>query len=69
MIGFGLALLGVARNDVVDRVRDLREPPRRRMGLCVMVVAAAVLCWASVTTAMPCAHHVVELAEAAAGRG
>ncbi|WP_261575759.1 M56 family metallopeptidase [Frankia gtarii] len=55
--------LGAAHHDVIDRVRDLLEPPRRQARTGVLFVLAATLCWASATALVLYVFRVVELSE------
>ncbi|ONH21993.1 M56 family metallopeptidase [Pseudofrankia asymbiotica] len=59
--------LGAAHHDVVDRVRDLLEPPRRRSRAAVPLALAALLCWASVIALALYTFSVVELSESTLG--
>jgi Zn-dependent protease with chaperone function len=56
--------LGAAHNDVVDRIRDLMDPPRRRLLIGILLTVATALCWASTATVVLYTHGVIELAEA-----
>lgn len=58
--------LGAAHHDVVDRVRDLLEPTRRRRRHGVLVAIAVMLCWASVTALTLHTFTVVEFCETVA---
>jgi Peptidase family M48 len=57
--------LGASHHDVVDRIRDLLEPPRRRVHTGILLAAATALCWMSTATVVLYTHSLVELAEAA----
>ena len=54
---------GAAQNDVVKRVRDLLEPPKRRPGAVVVLAVATMLCWTSTTAVVTYVHTLIELAE------
>jgi hypothetical protein len=56
--------LGAAGNDVVDRIRDLVEPPRRRARIGVLLAVAPAMCWVSTAAVVLYTHGVIELAEA-----
>ncbi|MGI5228049.1 M48 family metalloprotease [Actinoallomurus sp. CA-142502] len=55
--------LGAAHHDVVDRVRDLLEPPRRRIDAAVALAIATMLCWTSTAAVVLYVHRLIELAE------
>jgi Zn-dependent protease with chaperone function len=58
-------VLAVARNDVVERVRILLDPPARRPQIGAALVVGTVLCWASVAVVLLHTHNLIELAQAA----
>jgi hypothetical protein len=58
------AALGAANNDIVERVRDLLEPPRRHARAGIVLGVAMVLCWISSAAVVMYIHAVIELAEA-----
>ncbi|ADP81014.1 M48 family metalloprotease [Pseudofrankia inefficax] len=55
--------LGAAGHDVVDRIRDLLEPPRRQASAGLLLGAAAVVCWASTAAVLFHTYNVIEFAE------
>jgi hypothetical protein len=61
---FPVQTLGAARNAVVERIRDLIEPPRRRARIGVLLALAMALCWVSTAAVVLYTHGVIELAEA-----
>ncbi|MCK9925871.1 M56 family metallopeptidase [Frankia sp. Mgl5] len=60
--------LGAAHDHVVDRVRDLLDPPLRQTRVGVLLAVATMLCWASTAAVVLYIHGVIELAEATVAR-
>ncbi len=59
---FGTAL-GAGRSDVLERVRDLLQPPVRGGRAGWRLVAAMVLCWVCCVSLVIYVHDIVEVAE------
>ena len=57
--------LGAAHSAVVERVRYLLEPPRRRSYGEGLVIAVALMCWVCAAEVMLHVHGAIEIAEAA----
>ncbi|HVX21349.1 MAG TPA: M56 family metallopeptidase [Acidimicrobiales bacterium] len=55
--------LGAARSDVVERVRDLLEPPTRRRRGGLALALGTMLCWASSAAVLLYVRNAVEIAE------
>ena len=56
--------LSAARNDALERILDLFEPPRRRARIGVVLAVASAMCWVSTAVIVLYTHGVIELAEA-----
>lgn len=52
-----------AGHDVVERVRDLLEPPRRTARTALVLATSTALCWVSTILVVLYAHGLVELTE------
>jgi Zn-dependent protease with chaperone function len=57
--------LGAAQHDVLDRIRDLLEPPRRQAHTALLFAAATAACWLCTIAVILYTHGIVDIAEAA----